>query len=144
MGLPPMPGPGFRDPRRLAGNAATVRVNDSPGQPTILGTILGVGQLLATFVSTELSTFLAAAVALPVVYPLSRWRRFAEPVEGISERPAMTERAMSEQTEAPPLIGMAMSFVPYTVLTAVTLSILLIPSLNAGLRQVRIGCHSQR
>jgi len=105
----------------------------------ILGTILGVGQLLAAMISPELSTFLAGAVALLALYPLSRWRRFGEPITGIDDRPAMTERKASEQAEAAPVMGLAMSFLPYIVLTTVTLSVLLIPSLNQMLRQFRIG-----
>jgi lactate permease len=105
----------------------------------ILGTILGVGQLLAVIISPELSTFLAGAVALLALYPLSRWPRFGEPVRGISVRPAMMEKRPGEQDEAAPVMSLSMSFLPYIVLTAVTLSVLLIPSLNGALRQVRIG-----
>jgi lactate permease len=105
----------------------------------ILGTILGVGQLLTVFISPELSTFLAAAVALLALYPLSRWRRFGEPATGIRERPAMMEREVGGQKEAAPVMSLSMSFLPYVVLTAVTLSVLLIPPLNAALGQVRIG-----
>jgi lactate permease len=105
----------------------------------ILGTILGVGQLLAAVISPELSTFLAAAVALLALYPLSRWRRFGDPIQGINERPAMVERPTSEQKDAAPVMSLSMAFLPYIVLTAVTLSVLLIPPLNDALRQVRIG-----
>jgi lactate permease len=105
----------------------------------ILGTILGVGQLLAAIVSPELSTFLASAVALLALYPLSRWRRYGEPITDIPERPAMMEREASEQKEAEPVMSLSMSFLPYVVLTAVTLGVLLIPPLNAALRQFRIG-----
>lgn len=105
----------------------------------ILGTILGVGQLLVAFISPELSTFLAAAVALMVLYPLSRWKRFGEPVQGIPDRPAMVERQASEQVETAPVMSLSMSFLPYVVLTVVTLSVLLIPPLNALLGQLRIG-----
>jgi lactate permease len=105
----------------------------------ILGTILGVGQLLAAIFSPELSTFLAAAVALLALYPLSRWRRFGDPITDIPERPAMMEREVTEQKEAEPVMSLSMSFLPYIVLTAVTLSVLLIPPLNATLRQFRIG-----
>jgi lactate permease len=48
----------------------------------ILGTILGSGQLLVTLFSPELSTFLAGAMALLALYPLSRWKRFGEPPQG--------------------------------------------------------------
>src|SRR5262245_9682778 len=58
----------------------------------ILGTILGVGQLLVALFSPELSTFLAGAVALLALYPLSRWKKYGEPIKGIPVRPAMEER----------------------------------------------------
>ena len=105
----------------------------------ILGTILGVGQLLVALFSPELSTFLAGAVAVLALYPLSRWRRYGEPISGIPERPAMVDRPVTEQKEAAPVMSLSMSFLPYVVLTAVTLSVLLIPPLNQALRQVRIG-----
>lgn len=105
----------------------------------ILGTILGVGQLLVALFSPELSTFLAAAVALLALYPLSRWKRYGDPVQGILDRPAMVERQVSEQSEAAPVMSLSMSSLPYIVLTAVTLSVLLIPPLNATLRQVQVG-----
>jgi lactate permease len=105
----------------------------------ILGTILGVGQLLVALFSPELSTFLAAAVALLALYPLSRWKRFGEPIQGIPYRPAMVERQVSDQMEAAPVMSLSMAFLPYVVLTAVTLSVLLIPPLNAMMGQIRIG-----
>jgi lactate permease len=107
----------------------------------ILGTILGVGQLLAALISPELSTFLAAAVALLALYPLSRWKKYGEPIpiREIPERPSMMETQVSEQKEAPPVMSLSMSFLPYLVLTAVTLSVLLIPPINELMRQLRIG-----
>jgi lactate permease len=105
----------------------------------ILGTILGGGQLLVARFSPELSTFLAATVALLALYPLSRWRRFGEPIQGIQERPAMAQTQRSEQQETAAVMSLPMSFLPYIVLTVVTLSVLLIPPLNAALGQVRVG-----
>src|SRR5262249_24918783 len=93
----------------------------------ILGTILGVGQLLVALFRHELSTFLAGAVALMALYPLSRGKRYGEPVQGIPDRPAMMERQASAQSEAAPVMSLSMSFLPYAVLTAVTLGVLLIP-----------------
>jgi lactate permease len=109
----------------------------------ILGTILGVGQLLVALFSPELSTFLAGAVAVLALYPLSRWRRYGEPIQDIPERPAMVESKVSDQGSGPrevaPVMSLSMSFLPYIILTAVTLSVLLIPWLNELLRQVRPG-----
>ena len=78
----------------------------------ILGTILGVGQLLVALFSPELSTFLAGAMALLALYPLSRWKRYGEPVQGIPDRPAMVERQVSEQSEAAPVMGLSRSCLP--------------------------------
>jgi lactate permease len=107
----------------------------------ILGTILGVGQLLAAFISPELSTFLAAAVAMLALYPLSRWKKYGEPIprDEIPERPCMVQTPVSEQKEAAPVMSLSMSFLPYVVLTAVTLGVLLIPALNNIMRQVQVG-----
>jgi lactate permease len=105
----------------------------------ILGTIMGVGQLLVSLFSPELSTFMAAAVAMLALYPLSRWRRFGEPIQDIPERPAMVETQVSDQKDTAPVMSLSMSFLPYIVLTAVTLSVLLIPAINDVMRQVRIG-----
>ncbi|GAA1605804.1 L-lactate permease [Kribbella karoonensis] len=105
----------------------------------ILGTILGVGQMLATLFSPELSTFLAAAVALLALYPLSRWRRYGEPITGIDVRPAMAERSATDVVETRPVMSLGMSCLPYVVLPAVTLSALLIGPLNDQLSRLRLG-----
>ncbi|NUT44457.1 MAG: L-lactate permease [Thermoactinospora sp.] len=106
----------------------------------ILGTILGVGQMLAALFSPELSTFLAAAVALVSLYPLSRWRRYSEAVTGVDERPAMEERpAVRKEDEQAPVMSLQMSFLPYIVLPIVTLSALLISPINDLLTGWRIG-----
>jgi lactate permease len=106
----------------------------------ILGTILGVGQLLAALISPELSTFLAAAVALLALYPLSRWKKYGEPIpiEEIPERPGMMAK-VGDQKETEPVMSLAMSSLPYVVLTVVTLGVLLIPAINDLMRRVQIG-----
>jgi lactate permease len=107
----------------------------------ILGTILGVGQLLAALISPELSTFLAAAAALLSLYPLSRWKKYGEPipVREIPLRPAMLETRANEQKEEAPVMSLSMSFLPYIVLTTVTLGVLLIPAINDVMRRLQVG-----
>lgn len=106
----------------------------------ILGTILGVGQMLATLFSPELSTFLAAAVALLALYPLSRWKRYGNPITSIPVRPAMADLpAPTGETEKPPVMSLAMSFLPYIILPVITLSVLLIPPITNALRSVTVG-----
>src|SRR5262249_36481634 len=88
-----------------------------------------------------LSTFRAGAVAGRACYPLSRWKKYGEPIpiQQIPERPAMTETRGDEQKEAAPVMGLSMSFLPYVVLTVVTLGVLLIPAINELMRQLQIG-----
>ena len=105
----------------------------------ILGTILGVGQMLATLFSPELSTFLAAAVALLALYPLSRWLRFWVPISAIPVRPAMSESLIEERREEAPVMGLGMSFVPYIILPVVTLTALLVDPVNDQLSRWRLG-----
>ena len=60
----------------------------------------------------------------------------------------MMEKREGEQQEAAPVMSLSMSFLPYIILTAVTLSVLLIPpSLNGKrctLRNFGWDCHSRR
>jgi lactate permease len=51
----------------------------------------------------------------------------------------MAERSTGEQEEQAPVMSLLMSFVPYVVLPAVTLSALLIPPLNDALREWQLG-----
>ncbi|MGZ4590663.1 MAG: L-lactate permease [Actinomycetes bacterium] len=105
----------------------------------ILGTILGVGQMLTAYWSPELSTFLAAAVALVALYPLSRWKRYRDPIEGVPDRPAMAESVIGKADEQAPIMSLGWSALPYIVLPIVTLSVLLIDPLNDQLSRWRIG-----
>lgn len=57
----------------------------------IISMIQGGGQLILMRVDPVLSAFLAATTALLALYPLSHWKRYAEPTEGLTERPAMRE-----------------------------------------------------
>src|SRR3712207_188826 len=54
----------------------------------IIGAVLGVGQIGFSFISPELSSFLAATLALLSLYPLSRWSRYSQEAP-IEELPAM-------------------------------------------------------
>jgi lactate permease len=105
----------------------------------ILGTILGVGQMLSTLFSPELSTFIAAAVAMVALYPLSRWPRYRDAITGIPVRPAMSDNPVEAHEEVPPVMSLSMSFVPYIVLPAVTLTALLVPPVNDQLTRLRLG-----
>lgn len=105
----------------------------------IIAGLQGVGQTVFTLVDPVLSAFLAGALALVALYPLSRWKRYAEPPQDIPDRPAMREDRDEADDGKQPVMSLLMSFFPYIVLTAVTLAVLLIPALNAALSRFRVG-----
>lgn len=105
----------------------------------IISAIQGGGQLVLMFVDPVVSAFLAATAALLALYPLSRWKRYSEPPEGITERPAMREEAAHETDEREAPMGLLMSFLPYVVLTVVALGVLLIPPIERALNGLSVG-----
>lgn len=105
----------------------------------IISAIQGGGQVILTLVDPVLSAFLAATAALIALYPLSRWKRYAEPAEGIGERPAMRERASHEIEDREAPMGLGMSFVPYLVLTAIAITVLAIGPLEEALGVLTVG-----
>lgn len=105
----------------------------------IIAAIQGGGQMVFTLVDPVLSAFLAGALALVALYPLSRWKRYAEPPQDIPDRPAMREDRDEADDGKQPVMSLLMSFFPYIVLTAVTLAALLIPALGDLLGRIRIG-----
>lgn len=105
----------------------------------IIGTIHGGVQLGMTFVEPILSAFLASTIAMLALYPLSRWERYDQPVEGIDERPAMHSEDTEEEEPSEPVMGFGMSLMPYAVLTIVAILALLIPQIQAVLDQFKVG-----
>lgn len=106
----------------------------------IIAFIQGIGQVIVTSFDPVLAAFLPATVAMLALYPLSRWRRYAEPLVGVDERPAMRtdqSRDVAEPRVAP--MGLAMAFMPYAVLTVVTLGTALIDPISDALGSVTFG-----
>ena len=106
----------------------------------IIAAIQGIGQVIVALFDPVLATFLPATVAMVALYPLSRWRRYAEPLVGVDKRPAMQADRMRDvaDTRAAPM-GLAMSFMPYGVLTVVALGTALINPIADVLRSVTVG-----
>lgn len=120
------------------------------GMPMILvvGAAQWVGLMLVAVYSPFLSGFLAGAVALIVLYPLSRWQRYDQQHDPF-DRPAMQE-AMSQEVatdggepteaeeEPEPVMGLVEAFIPYGVLLAIALVVAL-PPVEGFLGQFEIG-----
>ncbi len=105
----------------------------------IISIIHGVGQVLVALFEPVLAAFIPAAVAMLALYPLSRWRRYAEPLTGVPERPAMRDERMGEITGKAAPMGLAMSFMPYGILTVTALGTSLIEPIRDALRVFTIG-----
>jgi len=106
----------------------------------IISGIQGGGQLLVSLYHPALAAFLPATVALIALYPLSRWRRYAEPAEGITVRPAMRDDLRSDTAgDTEPPMGLVMSFLPYILLTVIALVVLTITPIEAALGRLSFG-----
>ncbi|HVM23846.1 MAG TPA: L-lactate permease [Candidatus Limnocylindrales bacterium] len=109
----------------------------------IISAVHGGTQLGLMFWDPILSTFLASAVALALLYPLTKWQRYAEPAEGIDETPAMKEdrEHVAEESEKKekPIMGLPMALLPYVVLTVATVIALAIPPIEETLAEVEVG-----
>jgi lactate permease len=74
------------------------------------------------------------------LYPLSRWRRYAEPQVGVDNRPAMQANLMRDDAnngKAP--MSLATASMPYVVLTVIALSTAMIAPIANVLRTVTVG-----
>lgn len=105
----------------------------------IVSALQGGGQLVLTLVDPVLSTFLAASAALVALYPLSLWRRYAEPPEAIGERPAMRDDHRSDVGDREAPMGLRMSFLPYALLTVLAVGVLAVDPVNQALATFSVG-----
>jgi lactate permease len=110
----------------------------------IVSGIHGGLQLGLMYVDPVLSAFIAGTAALVALYPLARWRRYAEPAAAISKRPAMaadpvTAPGQDESRPARPEMGLGLALFPYVLLTVVAVLALAVPPVTAALSQFKIG-----
>lgn len=105
----------------------------------IIAAIQGGGQVVVAPFYPALAAFIPATAALIALYPLSRWRRYAEPAEEITERPVMRDdRTQGAREEEAPM-GLGMSFLPYLLLTLIALGVLTIDPLEQALAALSLG-----
>lgn len=105
----------------------------------IISAIQGLGQVIVALFEPVLAAFIPAAAAMLALYPLSRWRRYAEPLAGVDVRPAMRADLVRDVADKPAPMGLAMSFMPYVVLTVTALASSLIDPVNRALGSITFG-----
>ena len=105
----------------------------------IIGAIQGGGQTVVALFDPVLTAFIPATAALLALYPLSRWRRFAEPAEGITDRPAMGDGAEEDEPDRKAPMGQGMSYFPYILLTVLALCTSMIGPVKEALGSLTVG-----
>ena len=105
----------------------------------ILSAVQGVGQVFVVQFQPVLAAFIPGAVAMLALYPLSRWRRYAEPFDDMPDRPAMRSDMTGDIADKTAPMGLAMSFMPYAVLTVIALGSALIEPISDALGSFTIG-----
>lgn len=105
----------------------------------IISFIQGGGQLVLTQVNQTLAAFIPASVALIVVFMLSKTKRYRR-LWQLDDSPIMNrQNTTSTSEDVPEDMSVHQAFVPYYVLTFITLFVLLIQPIRNFLGSVRIG-----
>lgn len=105
----------------------------------VISLIHGGGQMLLGQFNTTLACFVPCCVALGAVVVLGRTRWYGEPW-AIEDSPVMDRAAVAaEEGEAPSDMSVAQAFLPYILLTAITLAVLLIGPLKGFLSRFQVG-----
>lgn len=105
----------------------------------IMSLIQGGGELLLTQVNTTISCFIPSCVSLVVLFLLGRMKMYKEEWS-LKDSPIMNREAVSgNASDAPADMNLFQAFVPYILLTAITLVVLVVKPVNQFLGQVSIG-----
>lgn len=105
----------------------------------VISLVHGGGQLAMMPLSPVLSTFVAASLAMLVLYPLSRWSRYGEATQ-MRERPAMEDDAdLTEEEAGEPTMSLGRAAAPYGVLTVLAIGALIIGPLERALARLSVG-----
>jgi lactate permease len=105
----------------------------------IISVIQAGGQMIVALYHPALAAFIPATAALIALYPLSLWRRYAEPAEGITERPAMRDARVSDMDVQDTPMALGMSFLPYILLTVIAVVVLTIEPIEKTLGALSVG-----
>lgn len=109
------------------------------GAVLVMSVIQGGGQLLLTQVNTTMSCFVPSCISLAVILLLGKTKLYKEEWS-LEESPIMERNFAEAETEG--AIGdmnLAQAFVPYFLLSAITMIVLAIKPVNEFFRQIQVG-----
>lgn len=105
----------------------------------LLALIQGVGQLVLTQVNTTICCFVPACISLIVILLLGRTKMYGEEWS-IEDSPIMNREFTNQSSEEElPDMNLVQAFVPYFLLSAITLIVLLVKPINQVLNQISFG-----
>lgn len=105
----------------------------------VMSVIQGGGELLLSQINTTLSCFIPSCISLVVILLLGRAKMYREEWS-IKDSPIMASSEVEEsKEESASSMTLLQAFVPYILLSALTLIVLLVKPVNAFLNQVSIG-----
>ena len=105
----------------------------------ILSLIQGGGELLLTRVNTTIACFLPACLSLVALILIGRMKMYRQEWSVEDSRIMDRSAASGTSEETPDGMTLVQAFVPYILLTAVTMVVLVVPPVNRFLNQVSIG-----
>ncbi len=105
----------------------------------LISLIQGGGQLVLSQVNQTLAAFVPAVIALVAVFLLSKTKRYGKAWRLDNSKVMDRDAIVEEEVAAPKNMGVHQAFLPYYVLTAITLFVLLITPIKNFLGQFRIG-----
>lgn len=105
----------------------------------ILSVIQGGGELLLTQVNTTISCFLPSCISLVALFLIGRMKMYRE--EWSLKDSQIMNRTFSGDSvnEAPADMSLLQAFVPYILLTVITMAVLVVTPVNKFLGQVSLG-----
>jgi len=110
----------------------------------IITAIQSGAQLGMMYINTVLSMFIAGTVCLAALYPLSRWKRYAEPmpdnvVSPIMDKASVAKMAASAAKGQETGMGLGLALFPYILMALISLVASGVGPVNEVLRQLRVG-----
>ncbi|WP_124064939.1 L-lactate permease [Clostridium sp. E02] len=105
----------------------------------IMSLIHGGGQMILTQINTTLSCFIPACIAFIVIFILGKTKFYKDPWRIEDSKIMDHENSIKTEEDAPRDMTIKDAFVPYIILSAITLFVLLIPAVKSVLGQISFG-----
>ena len=104
----------------------------------IIATIQGGGELILSQVNTTIAAFIPACISIIAILFISKMKMYKDEWR-IEDSPIMDRSKNTESNESLPNMSLLQAFIPYIILSVLTLGILVITPINQFLSQFTLG-----